>query len=199
MHRLTPLLLSASLLLLTACVDTTGVKTESTKIPRGKIDSAVTLTEYGDFQCPACGAAESVLVEPLLQKYGNKVRFEFKQFPLRGIHPYAEEAAEATECAADQGKFWEMHDIIYKNQSDLSSSNLRAWAQELKLDTDLFGRCLKSKLKKPVVQADYSAGEKLGVNSTPSFFVDGEKALTNDVETISGMLDAALARGTRSL
>jgi protein-disulfide isomerase len=197
--RRSTLLLTASVLLLTACVDTTGVQKESTKGPRGNVNASVTLTEYGDFQCPACGAAETVLLEPLMATYGTRVRFEFKQFPLRGLHPYAQEAAEASECAADQGKFWEMHDIIYKNQKDLNSKNLRSWAEELKLDTHLFGRCLKSKLKRSVVQADYNAGEKLGVNSTPSFFINGEKVPTNDIETVSSMLDTALSRGTRPL
>ncbi len=197
--RHSTVLITASVVLLTACVDTTGVKTESTKSPRGNANASVTLTEYGDYQCPACGVAEAILVQPLLEKYGERVRFEFKQFPLRQIHPYAQEAAEATECAADQGKFWEMHEMMYKNQKNLNSKNIRAWAEEITLDTDLFGRCLKSKIKKSVVQQDYAAGTELGVNSTPSFFVNGEKVTSNEIEVISSMLDAALARGTRPL
>lgn len=180
-------LLVLPVLLLTACgVDTTGISAASSKQPEGPATASVTVTEYGDFQCPACKGAYDLINKPLLDKYGSKIRFVFKQFPLQGIHQYALEAAEASECAADQGKFWEFVDMDYAHQDDLSSQALRDWAKNLGLDTDLFERCLSSGIKKKAVLADFAEGEKLGVDSTPSYFVNGEKVkinLVTDLET----------------
>ena len=184
-----------SFVLLSACgVDTTGISAASSKQPEGSPTANVTVTEYGDFQCPACKGAYDLINKPLMDKYGQKIRFVFKQFPLQGIHQYALEAAMASECAADQGKFWEFVDMNYAHQSDLSSKTLRVWAQDLGLDTQLFERCLSSGIKKKAVLADFAEGEKLGVDSTPSYFVNGQRIRINQVEDLDAAVDAALAQ-----
>lgn len=180
-------------LTLSACgVDTSGLSSESARTPAGNPSSGVIVYEYADLQCPACQAANELIKKPLLEKYGTQVRFEFKHFPLKSIHRFAFEAAQATECAADQGKFWEYLDLAYVNQSKLSSSAMREWAATLQLDAPLFERCLASGIKQGTVNADVSQGIKLGVNSTPTFFVNGTRVERNTLEAISTAIDAAL-------
>lgn len=174
-------------------VDTTGLSAESSKTPKGSASAAVTVTEYGDLQCPACQGAHTLVNKPLLEKYGNRIRFEFKHFPLQTIHPYAMEAAMAAECAADQGKFWEFLDMNYEKQKELNSSALRAWAESLGLDKDLFDRCVRSRIKKDAVLAEYKEGEAKGVNSTPTYLVNGTK-VTSSIEALSAAIDEALQR-----
>ena len=99
-------------LALAACTDTTGLSDTSSRGPKGSANAAVTVAEYADLQCPACQAAHTQINAPLLQKYGAQIRFEFKHFPLRSIHRYALEASMASECAADQGKFWEYVEMV---------------------------------------------------------------------------------------
>ncbi len=188
-----PLIALGALLSLAACgVDTTGLSAASSRTAKGPASATVTVTEYADLQCPACGAAYTIINEPLLAKYGSKIRFEFKHFPLTNLHSYAMEAAEASECAADQGKFWEFVDINYKNQADLSSAALREWATTLKLDASLFDRCVRSHIKKDTVMSDMEGGKKLGVGGTPSYFVNGRRIANNDLTAISAAIDAAL-------
>lgn len=179
--------------LLTGCgVDTTGISADSTKKPRGSESASVTVTEYGDLQCPACKGAHELINKPLVEKYGDRIRFEYAHFPLQNIHRYALEAAMASECAADQGKFWEFVDTVYVKQADLGSESLRTWAGELGLDKALFERCLASGIKKKVVLADFAKGEKLGVNSTPSYFVNGQRVTIGQVGDLDAAVEAAL-------
>lgn len=179
-----------------ACgVDTTGLSAESARTPAGNPSSGVIVYEYADLQCPACQAANELIKKPLLEKYGKQVRFEFKHFPLKSIHRFAFEAAQASECAADQGKFWEYIDTAYANQSKLSSSALREWAVSLQLDAPLFERCVASGIKADAVNADAAQGMKLGVDSTPTFMVNGARVERNTVEAISQAIDAALKQG----
>jgi protein-disulfide isomerase len=103
------------------------------------------------------------------------MRFEVKHFPIGGGHIYSIYAAQAAECAADQGKFWEFEELDYKNQPDLNKEAVYDWARELRLDMPLFERCLKSEIKKNTVLADKKEGEERGVNGTPTFFVNGKK------------------------
>ncbi len=178
---------------LSACgVDTTGLSAASSRTLKGPDSASVTVTEYGDFQCPACGAAYKLINQPIEKKYGAKIRFEFKQFPLRSIHENAFEAAQASECAADQGKFWEFVDIDYLNQKDLSSEMLRTWAKTLGLDVTLFDRCVNSEIKSAMIMAEEAAGEKIGVQGTPTYFVNGQRVTQNGVDTLSAAIDAAL-------
>ncbi len=184
-----PLLLT---LLLSACVDTTGISAESSRTvhPSTDANASVTVTEYGDFQCPSCAGAQERIVKPLIAKYGKQIAFEFAQFPLQAIHPYAMIAAEASECAADQGKFWEFTDLVFTNQTTLSPNALNEWATQLGLDVDLFSRCVKSHIKRPAIQAEYDAGKELGVGGTPTFLVNGKK-VESTVDAISAAIDEA--------
>lgn len=196
MQKLLPLLLGT--IFVTACVDTTGLSSESSRGPRGNPNGVVVVTEYGDLQCPACKSAHEGVNKPLLEKYGNQVRFEFMHFPLQSIHRYALEAAQASECAADQGKFWEFVDTAYEHQKELSSSTLRQWAALLSLDGSLFDRCVKSKIKKDAVLEDYEKGTNLGVTGTPTYFVNGTKVQAG-FDTISKAIDVTLKGAMQKL
>lgn len=185
--------LSVLTLALAACTDTTGLTPESTRSvhPQTSANAAVVVAEYADLQCPACRAANETVVPPLLAKYGMQIAYEFHHFPLSSIHRYAFEAAEAAECAADQGKFWEFVDLDYKNQQELSSEMLDQWGEDLKLDTALFNRCRDSHIKRDMIQEEYDQGRNLGVRGTPTFFVNGEQVEAT-VDGLSAAIDAAL-------
>ncbi len=182
-----------SLLLLTACsVDTTGIATESNRPPhpRSNANSAVTVTEFIDLQCEACRAAQTRVIKPMLEQYGQQIRYEVKHFPIYPNHRYSKEAAEAAECAADQGKFWEFEEMDYENQDDLSPTAISKWATDLGLDMDLFERCRKSNIKMAIVEASQQEGEQLGVNGTPTFFVNGQR-VESTIEAIGAAIQAA--------
>lgn len=184
--------LIAPLVILTACVDTTGLSAETSRTPHPSTDAnaSVTVTEFGDLQCPSCRGAQELIVKPLIAKYGKQISFEYAQFPLQAIHPYAMIAAEASECAADQGKFWEFIDLVFTNQTSLSPDALNEWATQLGLDMDPFGRCVKSHIKRPGIIAEYNAGKELGVSGTPTFLVNG-KRVESTVAAISAAIDEA--------
>lgn len=186
----------AIIILFTACgVDTTGLNPESSRTPKGSVTALVTVMEFGDIQCPSCKSAHTLINKPLTEQYGDRIRFEFKHFPLRAMHPYALEAAEASECAADQRKFWEFVDLAYENQQSLSSSALREWAKVLGLDEALFDRCVKSNIKEDTILADYKEGEEKGVGGTPTYFVNGTK-VASTLEDISAAVDAAIEQAS---
>jgi len=148
---------------------------EPTDTPRpimGNADSAIVLQEFSDFQCPACGAAFPV-VKDVMEKFGDRVRFEYKHFPLIQIHANAFNAAMASECANDQDKFWAMHDKLFENQTALSKADLKSYAQTLGLDAGRFNACLDSRAKADEVNADMKEGRDTNVNSTPTFFLNG--------------------------
>ena len=138
---------------------------------RGPKDAPVTIVEFSDFECPYCGAAHDT-VEQVMSSYAGKVRLVYRQFPL-SFHPHAAKAAEASLCAADQGKFWEYHDALFKNQKKLDPTELKAHASEVGLDGQKFGQCLDSGDKKKAVDADQQAGLAAGVGGTPAFFING--------------------------
>jgi len=161
-----------------------GIPVESSKEPAGNPNGVITIQEFSDLQCPACRVAHAKVSVPLVKKYGDSVRFEWKHFPLRSIHRYAQTAAEASECAADQGKFWEYIDIVFEHQDSISPDAILRWAAELNLDQDLFERCWKSRAKKGIVDDDYKEGREMGVGGTPTFFVDGEQTPTNELDQI---------------
>ena len=145
---------------------------------KGNKNAVVKLVEYSDFQCPACGAYYPI-VKQLMDEYGDKVKFTYKHFPLRRIHANADLAARAAEAAGVQGKFWEMHDMIFENQEKWSEARAQSifvgYAKDLGLGADKFKKDLSSKEVKAKVQNDFEEGIALGVNSTPSFFLNGEK------------------------
>ena len=141
---------------------------------QGNLNADLVIVEYGDYQCPYCGAAYPVLKE-LMNQFGSQIKFVFRNFPLSEMHEYARAAALAAEAAALQNKFWEMHDAIYENQQNLNEHLLLELAKELKLDIPQFKSDLESSALKAKVDEDFESGVISGVNGTPSFYVNGKK------------------------
>jgi protein-disulfide isomerase len=138
---------------------------------KGPKDAKVTIVEFSDFQCPYCGRGRKVM-EEVIAKYGNKVRVVFRDFPL-SFHDKAQKAAEAGQCAHDQGKFWEMHDWMFDNQSTLDEAALKDAARKLGLDGTKFDECLTTSKHAAAVQKNMKEGSEAGVKGTPAFFVNG--------------------------
>lgn len=141
---------------------------------RGTIDAPVVFLEYGDYQCPHCLQAHSIVGE-LQERIGDRISFVYRHFPIRSSHPRAQYAAEAAEAAGAQGKFWEMHDLLFKNQDALSDANLIEYAEQIGLDKDMFQRDLEGGRFKDRVDEDYRSGERSGVNGTPTFYINGKR------------------------
>lgn len=136
-------------------------------------DSAkVTIVEFSDFQCPYCKRFRDTTFDALVEKYGDDIRIVYRDFPL-SFHPQAQIAAEAAECANEQEKFWEMHDVIYANQEILSDDAYSGFASQLDLDTGKFDECLSSNKYAEEILADQKDGEAYGVTGTPTFFING--------------------------
>lgn len=139
---------------------------------QGPADAPVTLLEYGDYQCPYCGAAHPI-VKALQRHLGDNLRFAFRHFPLATIHEYAEGAAEAAEAAGAQHKFWQMHDTLFENQPALDFDSLVGYAEDLGLDVERFTTELANQVYAPRVREDFLSGIRSGVNGTPTFFING--------------------------
>jgi len=137
----------------------------------GPTNAPVTIVEFSDFQCPYCRQAQGTLKQ-LLAAYEGKIKLVFRDFPLRNIHPQAQKAAEAAQCAAEQHKFWPYHDKLFASTS-LQVDELKKFAQELELNMAQFISCLDSSKYAPGIEADMQAGQQAGVNATPTFFVNG--------------------------
>jgi len=140
----------------------------------GPADAALTLVEYGDYQCPYCGAAYPVVKE-VQKTLGKKLRFAFRNFPLTQAHPYALIAAEAAEAAALQGKFWEMHDLLFEEQHLLKPEIIPSWANRIGLNVEQFGNDIKKDVVEERIQEDRRSGIRSGVNGTPTFFINGSR------------------------
>lgn len=138
---------------------------------QGPASAPVTLVEYGDFECPLCGQAFSA-VKLIQQRFGDQLRFAYRHFPLK-VHPNAHRAAEAAEAADAQGKFWEMHDLLFRYQLHLDPPNLQRYAAELELDLGKFEVALNDGVYAPQVQTDIASGVRSRVKGTPGFFVNG--------------------------
>ncbi|MFA6608789.1 MAG: thioredoxin domain-containing protein [Candidatus Paceibacterota bacterium] len=159
-------------------VQVEDLKVSETDHVRGALDGSVTLVEFGDFQCPACSAYEP-FVQQLVKDNSKILKVVFRHFPLTQIHQNALLAAKASEAASLQGKFWEMHDIIYAKQNEWSEAlNARdifsVYATTIGLDTKKFSKDLNSKEIEDKILAEYSEGIKLGVMGTPTFFINGK-------------------------
>lgn len=139
----------------------------------GNLNASVEVIEYSDFQCPACGRAQPI-VERVIQDYGDRIKFVYRHYPLVSIHPYAWKAAEASECADEQEKFWEYHDKLFENQNALTISDLKRYALELGLDTSSFNACLDSGAMSKYVQRDSQRAVSARARGTPEFFINGE-------------------------
>jgi protein-disulfide isomerase len=138
----------------------------------GKSEAPVTLVEFSDFQCPFCQSAAPTLKQ-VEQKFGDKVRIVYRQFPLTNIHPFAFKAAEASLCANEQGKFWQLHDVMFEDQKKLSVSDLKQTARRLGMDGKKFDGCLDSGRYVEQVQNDQKEGSRIGVTGTPAMFING--------------------------
>ena len=139
---------------------------------RGATEALVTLVEYGDFQCPYCGDAYPV-VQDLRKTFGDRLRFVFRHMPFADLHPASPAAAEASEAAGAQGRFWEMHDRLFEHQLELSEADLRAHAEAIGLDLERFEAEIRDGVHAARVEEDYRSGTRSGVPSTPRFFVNG--------------------------
>ena len=160
---------------------------------QGPADAPVTLVEYGDYECPYCGRAYPI-VKQLQAEFGEKLRFVFRNFPLNTIHEHAGVAAQAAESAASQGKFWEMHDLLYEHQDDLASADLTRYALKLGLEVYKFEAEMSGEVHAKRIRDDFRGGIRSGVNGTPTFFINGVRyngALEYDA------LKQALVRATQ--
>ncbi len=156
---------------------------------QGPATAPITLVEYGDYQCPSCGDAFPI-IQKLQKHFGDKLRFVFRNFPLP-MHPYAEHAAEAAEFAASHNKFWEMHDLLFRHQRDLSDKSLLRLAKELDLSTTALTDALDAGTYTSRVQADMESGEASGVTGTPMFCINGRIYDADyDYETLVAVLQA---------
>ena len=140
----------------------------------GPADAPWTLVEYGDYQCPYCGAAYPV-VKRLQKTLGKKLRFVFRNFPLTQAHPYALIAAEAAEAAALQGKFWEMHDFLFEQQTLLKPEVIPSWAKRIGLNIEQFETDIKHGGVEKRIKEDRQSGIRSGVNGTPTFYINGKR------------------------
>ena len=158
---------------------------------QGPPDAPVTLVEYGDYQCPYCGAAYPIVKE-LQARLGEGLRFVFRNFPITTSHPRAEQAAEAAEAAAAQGRFWEIHDLLYENQKRLRDEDLVTYARQLGLDFGRFEQELTDHVHAARVHEDFMSGVRSGVNGTPTFYVNGHRHDDSyDAETLTAALERA--------
>ena len=172
-------------------IDTAGA------VPRGDQTAKVSLVIFEDFQCPFCERFTSDALVKIEKDYVNKgkVKLFFKHFPLTQIHPYAQKASEAAACAQDQAKFWEYHDILFKNQEKLGVDDLKKYAADLGLDTATFNSCLDSGVKKNLVDKDASDGDAAGVTGTPTIFVNGRAIVgAQPYSAFKSAIDAELAK-----
>ena len=140
----------------------------------GDENATIELVEYGDYQCPHCGRAYPV-IKNIQKKLGRKLKFVFRNFPLSEMHPDALHAAVASEAAAAQNKFWQMHDMLFENQNNLSDEALIKYASEIKLDIEKFKKDFETSSFTEKVETDFESGMRSGVNGTPSFFINGKK------------------------
>lgn len=139
----------------------------------GPEDAPVLIVEFSDFQCSYCARFATETLGQILDTYGYQVRFVYRDFPLTSIHPHAQKAAEATQCAHEQGKYWEYSDLLFQNQQALDVDSLKGYAQQLGLDTDVFNECLDSGQYASEIQKDLTEGQSYGVTGTPTFFING--------------------------
>jgi len=139
---------------------------------QGPEEARLTLVEYGDYECPPCGTL-FVTIRQLHQKLADDVRIVYRHYPLSGLHPLAQGAAEAAEASGAQGKFWEMHDLLFEHQSALIEKLFEEFAEQLKLDVDRFRKDLKNRTFEARVREDFRRGVANGVYGTPGLFVNG--------------------------
>ena len=160
---------------------------------QGDPHAPVTLVEYGDYQCPACGAAFPV-VKAVQKHFGKELRFVFRNFPLTQIHPEAESAAETAEFAGAHGHFWDVHDALYENQEELGLPLYLDLAEALNLPQKALREALETRAFRAKVRSDFMGGLKSSVNGTPTFFINGKRHdEASDFDSLAGAIAAELA------
>jgi protein-disulfide isomerase len=162
---------------------------------QGPANAPVTLLEYGDYECPYCGAAYPI-IKTVQARMDQRLRFVYRNFPITTSHPHAQQAAESAEAAATQGRFWEMHDVLFENQKRLRDQDLRAYAEALALDLERFERELAEHVHAGRVHEDFMSGVRSGVNGTPTFYINGVRHDDSyEAETLLSALETAAASG----
>jgi protein-disulfide isomerase len=175
----------------------TGVSEEGSYI-KGEEDAPVTLFEFSDYQCPFCGRYFTQTYPQIEENYvkTGKVKIVFKDFPLDSIHPEATPAALAARCAGDQGKYWEMHDILFTNQATLSNSAYKQWAVQLDLDAEEFNTCLDTRKHLSAVRSNLAEGQQAGIQGTPGFIINGQLISgAQPFPVFQQAIESALAQG----
>lgn len=164
------------------------------KRARGNANAAVSIVEFSDYHCPFCKRAELV-VQEVMAKYDGRVRLVYRDFPLDNLHPRARAAAEAANCAGDQGKFWEYHDALFLNAPKASRDDLKGYATTVGLDAAQFEQCLTQNTHRSLVQQDVEEATKLGLSGTPAFFINGRFLNgAQPLEKFVQIIDEELAR-----
>ena len=159
---------------------------------QGPESAELTLTEYGDYECPHCGRAYPI-VKRVQKHFGERLRFVFRNFPLKEMHPHAEAAAETAEFAGARGKFWEMHDLLFENQERLGGPLFMELAEKLELPATGLRQALEDKEFRIRVRGDFAGGVRSGVNGTPTFFINGQRHDGPfDFEFLVAAMDAAM-------
>lgn len=163
---------------------------------RGTADAPVTVVEFSDFHCPFCKRVQPTLTK-VLEKYPGKVRLLFRHLPLDALHPQARNAAEASWCAQDQGKFWEYHDLLFANAPKAGEDDLKHYAEQIDLDVKKFESCLSQNTHRDSIQRDIDEVTKLGMSGTPAFFINGRPLSgAQPLEKFVQVIDEELARVT---
>lgn len=139
----------------------------------GPEDAPITIVEFSDFQCPFCVRWHNEVYDDLMAKYDGQIRFVYRDFPLYQIHPEAEPAAIAANCAGEQGKYWEFHGLLFNGGKELNVNTYNSYATNIGLDLGSFSQCLQDEKQRDEVSEDYEYATSLGVRSTPTFFING--------------------------
>ena len=161
---------------------------------QGPENAEVTLVEYGDYECPHCARAYPI-VQRVQKHFGKNLRFIFRNFPLGEMHPHAVAAAETAEFAGVHGKFWEMHDLLFRNQQNLGEPLFLELAATLKLSPPALQKALADRTYEARVRADFSGGVRSGVNGTPTFFINGHRLDTSfEFEALVSAIERAMRK-----
>ncbi len=161
----------------------------------GPANAPVTIVEYSDFECPYCKRFRDETLDTIMSQYNGRVRLVFRNFPLTSIHPQAFNAAMAAECAYEQGKFWEMHDLLFANQDQLGATLYKRLASQLNLDQQTFNECYDQGRYGNVINRDLSDGQSAGVQGTPTFFINNKMVEgAQPFDAFAAAIDQALGK-----
>ena len=160
----------------------------------GPENAPVTIIEFSDYQCPYCAMWHAQVFTRLMNDYQGKIRFVYRDFPLYSVHPQAESAAEAADCAGEQNAYWDFHTALFSGKYSLGKDAYTRYAAELNLDADKFAQCISERRYQSEVEADFAAATKLGVNSTPTFYINGRGLIgAQPYEAFKQIIDEELA------